>query len=186
MKTSAYVATSLDGFIARENGDIDWLPPPGGEGEDYGYARFMDTVDVLVIGRSTYQAALAFHPWPYGRKRVVALSTSAITIPEEAMGSVEAMACPPSEVVRRLSDRGFRHAYVDGGRTIQGFLDAGLIHQLIITRVPVLIGRGIPLFGPTTRDIRLQHIETRAFANGLVQGRYEVVGVASAAPVGRT
>lgn len=178
MKASVYIATSLDGFIARENGDIDWLPGGGDDGseEDYGYKEFMDTVDVLVMGRNTFDKVLTFHEWHYGNKPVVVLSSGAVNIPEHITQTVESMSCTPEELVRRLSERGARHLCVDGGKTIQGFLDAGLIQQLIITRVPILIGSGIPLFGPLKRDIQLRHIETRQFAIGLVQSTYEVIG----------
>jgi dihydrofolate reductase len=174
MKASVYVATSLDGFIAREDGAIDWLPGLSAE-EDYGYGRFMKSVDALVLGRKTYETALGLGPWPY-KKPVVVLSRSGIRIRPELAGSVETMSCPPAEVLGLLEARGIRHVYVDGGRTIQAFLDAGLVQELIITRVPVLLGRGIPLFGPRVGDIHLRHVETKAFGTGMVQSRYEVVG----------
>jgi dihydrofolate reductase len=176
VKASVYIATSLDGFIARENGDLDWLPSGGGgeNGEDYGYKAFMDTVDVLVMGRNTYEKVLTFGDWPYGTKPVVVLSSRSLPIPEHITRSVESISCPPAELVSRLAARGARHLYIDGGKTIQGFLNAGLIQRIIITRIPVLIGSGISLFGPLQRDIKLRHIETRQFSSGLVQGEYEV------------
>jgi dihydrofolate reductase len=180
MKGSVYIATSLDGFIARENGDTDWLPGIDTDegGEDYGYKEFFDTVDVLVIGRKSYEKVLTFKEWPYGSKPVVVLSSRSVNIPKQIARSVESMSCSPTEVVRRLSKRGAKHLYVDGGKTIQGFLREGLIHQMIITKIPVLIGSGIPLFGPLQHDIKLRHIETTTFPDGLVRSRYEVVGIA--------
>jgi dihydrofolate reductase len=175
VKASVYVAASLDGFIAREDGAIDWLPGMSA-GEDYGYGRFMRSVDALVMGRKTYETALGFGPWPYGSKPVVVLSGSGLTIRPELAGSVEVMSGPPAQVMRRLEGRGARHVYVDGGRTIQGFLAAGLIQEIIISRIPVLIGRGIPLFGPHVGDIKLRHVETHAYADGPVQSTYEVLG----------
>lgn len=174
MKTSAYIATSLDGFIARENGDIDWLPAPGVE--DYGYKEFMDTVDVLIMGRNTFDKVLSFPDWPYGSKPVIVLSHGTVNIPKHIVQSVKSMSSTPRELVSRLQEEGARHVYVDGGKTVREFLDEGLLQQLIITRIPILIGNGIPLFGPLKRDIRLRHIETRQFPDGLVQSRYEVVG----------
>ena len=175
MKASVFIATSLDGFIARPDGEIDWLGDPPTEGaDDYGYEKFMDTVDVLVMGRNTYEKVLTFGGWPYGAKPVVVLSSRTLHIPERIATSVETMSCSPAELVGRLSERGAKHLYIDGGRTIQQFLDAGLIQRLIITRIPVLIGSGIPLFGPLQRDIKLRHIETHVFSNGLVQSEYEV------------
>jgi dihydrofolate reductase len=180
IKTSVYIATSLDGFIARADGGLDWLPGADGEDgsetrEDYGYRAFMDSVDYLVMGRSTYEVVLGFgREWPYGKKPVVVLSSRPVDIPDRIADTVEWMSDPPDDVVRRLAERGASHLYIDGGQTIQGFLAAGLIQQLIITRVPVLIGNGIPLFGPLPHDIQLRHIETRSFASGLVQSRYEI------------
>jgi len=174
VKTSAFVATSLDGFIAREDGSVDWLPQPDEEGEDYGYAEFMGTVDAMVMGRRTFEAVLAFEDWPYGAKPVVVLSHAAVSIPEALSWTVEAMSCAPAEVMRRLGRRGLMHLYVDGGRTIQGFLADGLLNQLIVTTVPVLLGRGVPLFGPLDHDVRLRLMDTRQFNDGLVQHRYEM------------
>lgn len=176
MKASVNIATSLDGFIARENGELDWLPSGGsGEGsEDYGYKAFVDTVDVLVMGRNTYEKVLTFDSWPYGKKPVVVLSHRPLDIPKSIAQSVESMSCTPAELISRLAARGAKHLYIDGGKTIQGFLNAGLIQRLIITRIPVLIGSGISLFGPLQRDIKLRHIETRSFSAGLVQSEYEV------------
>jgi dihydrofolate reductase len=171
MKASVFIATSLDGFIARANGDLDWLPPGGGE--PHGYDEFMATVDALVIGRKTFETVLAFDSWPYGEKPVFVLSTRTLA-PAPLGAVVERMSGAPADIVSQLAARGIRHVYVDGGITIQGFLQAGLIQRLIITRIPVLLGAGIPLFGPLRRDIVLRHVGTRQFASGLVQSEYEV------------
>jgi len=176
VNVSVYIATSLDGFIARENGNLDWLLS-GGDGEnreDYGYKTFMETVDFLVMGRNTYEKALTFGDWPYGTKPVVVLSSRPLAIPAHIAKSVESISCTPTHLVSRLAAHGAKHLYIDGGKTIQGFLNAGLITRLIITRLPVLIGSGITLFGPLERDIKLRHIETRQFSSGLVQSEYEV------------
>lgn len=171
MKASVFVGASVDGFIARTNHKLDFLPPGGGE--PHGYDDFMASVDALVIGRKTYEVVLAFDKWPYD-KPVFVLSTRRLApAPPEAV--VERMSGSPERVAATLEARGLRHVYVDGGVTIQRFLRAGLIQRLIVTRVPVLIGTGIPLFGPVARDIRLEHIATRQYASGLVQSEYVVV-----------
>jgi len=171
VKASVFIGTSLDGFIAREDGGLDWLPEDGGE--EHGYEAFMATVDALVIGRNTYETVLAFDAWPYGEKLVFVLSTRPLA-PAPHGAVVERMSGPPADIVSQLAARGIRHAYVDGGITIQRFLEAGLIQRLIITRVPVLIGAGIPLFGSLQRDIALTHVATRQYATGLVQSEYVV------------
>jgi dihydrofolate reductase len=173
VKASVFVGTSLDGFIARTNGEFDFLPPGGGE--PHGYNDFMATVDALVIGRKTFDTVLAFDPWPYGEKSVFVLSSRPLP-PTPPGARVERMSGPPADVVSQLEARGIGHIYVDGGLTIQGFLRAGLIQRLIITRVPVLIGNGIPLFGALPHDVALTHVATRQYASGLVQSEYVVVG----------
>ena len=170
MSASIFIGTSVDGFIARPNGDLDFLPPGGGE--PHGYDEFMATVDALVIGRKTFETVLAFPAWPYGEKRVVVLSSRPVDLSAVRGGIVEQMAGPPAEIVSKLVASGAHHLYVDGGITIQQFLRAGLIQRLIITRVPVLIGEGIPLFGPLPRDIRLRHLATKHYSSGLVQTEY--------------
>jgi dihydrofolate reductase len=171
VKASVFIGTSLDGFIARVNGDFDFLPPGGGE--PHGYEEFIATVDALVIGRKTFETVLTFDTWPYGEKPVFVLSTRTLA-PAPLGAVVERLSGDPAEIVSQLDARGIRHAYVDGGITIQRFLQAGLIQHLIITRVPVLIGAGIPLFGAIQRDIVLRHVGTRQYASGLVQSEYVV------------
>jgi dihydrofolate reductase len=171
MQASVFIATSLDGFIARPNGELDWLPPGGGE--EHGYEAFMATVDALVIGRKTFETVLAFETWPYGEKPVFVLSTGSLA-PAPPGAVVERMSGAPADIVSQLAARGIRHVYVDGGITIQRFLQAGLIQRLIITRIPVLLGAGIPLFGALQRDIVLRHVGTRQYASGLVQSEYVV------------
>jgi dihydrofolate reductase len=169
VKTSVFIGTSLDGFIARADGGLDWLPEGGGE--EHGYEAFMASVDALVIGRKTYETVLAFDAWPYGQKPVYVLSTRPLA-PAPAGALVERMSGDPTRIVAQLEVRGIGHIYVDGGITIQRFLAAGLIQRLIITRVPVLLGDGIPLFGPLPHDIRLKPVGTRQYASGLVQSEY--------------
>lgn len=169
MKASVFIGTSLDGFIARRDGALDFLPPGGGE--PHGYEEFIATVDALVIGRKTFETVLGFDEWPYGKKRVVVLSTQPLAA-APAGAAVERMSGNPADIVSQLAARGIQHIYVDGGITIQRFLQAGLIQRLIITRVPVLIGSGIPLFGVLPHDIVLKHVATRQYASGLVQSEY--------------
>jgi dihydrofolate reductase len=172
MIVSVFVGTSVDGFIARRNDDLDFLPEGGGE--PHGYDEFIASVDTLVIGRKTFEKVLTFPTWPYADKRVVVLSSSPLDLSGARGGVDEQMAGAPAEIISRLAASGASHLYVDGGITIQEFLRAGLIQRLIITRVPVLIGDGVPLFGALPGDIRLRHIATRHYPSGLVQSEYLV------------
>ena len=173
MTLSVFVGASVDGFIARPNHDLDFLPPGGGE--PHGYDEFIASVDAIVIGRNTFDKVLTLGPWAYGKKRVVVLSSRPVDLSAAVGGVVEQMAGPAAEIVARLAASGASNLYVDGGITIQRFLRAGLVQRIIITRVPVLIGEGIPLFGSLPHDVRLRHVATRHFPSGLVQSEYEVV-----------
>jgi dihydrofolate reductase len=173
MMVSVFIGTSLDGFIARHNGEYDFLPPDGGE--PHGYDEFIATVDALVIGRKTFETVLAFPEWPYGDRQVIVLSSRPLDFSTVRGGRVEQMSGNPAEIIARLAARGFKHFYVDGGLTVQGFLRAGLVQRITITRVPVLIGDGIPLFGSLPHDVQLRHIATQSYASGLVKSEYEVV-----------
>lgn len=179
MKISVYIATSLDGFIAREDGDIEWLHNSGhgevNKGEDFGYQAFMSSVDALVIGRNTYEKVLSFGgDWPYGKKPIFVLTSSGVEIPNAISETVSSLSGSPQEIVEELEQLGHHHLYLDGGLTIQKFLEAGVVNELTITKIPILIGNGIPLFGPLTNDIRLKHIETKSWDNGFVQSRYNI------------
>jgi dihydrofolate reductase len=168
---SVFVGTSVDGFIARRNGDFDFLLEGGGD--PHGYNEFLASIDTIVIGRMTFEKVSTLRPWPYVDKRVVVLSSRPVDV-AAAGGVVELMSGAPTEIVSQLAATGARHVYVDGGITIQGFLRAGLIQRLVITHVPVLIGDGIPLFGALPHDVRLRHVATRQYASGLVQSEYHV------------
>jgi len=177
MTVSVFVGTSVDGFLARPDGALDFLPPGGGE--PHGYDEFMASVDALVIGRNTFDTVLGFETWPYGDKRVVVLSSRPLDFSGVRRGVVEQMGGDPASIVARLAATGASNLYVDGGITIQRFLRAGLVQKLIITRVPVLIGQGIPLFGALAHDLLLRHVATRHFPSGLVQSEYDVLGPAN-------
>jgi dihydrofolate reductase len=166
MTISVFIGTSVDGFIARPNGDLDFLPLDGGE--PHGYNEFIAGIDALVIGRKTFETVLAFESWPYGKKRVVVLSSNPLDLSAVKGAVIEQMAGSPAEVVAKLAATGAHHLYIDGGVTIQGFFRAGLIQ-------PVLIGEGIPLFGKLPRDIQLRHVSTQHYKSGLVKSEYQVL-----------
>ena len=145
IKVSVYIAASLDGFIARKNGDIDWLSTGGEGGEDFGYTTFMASIDMIVMGRNTFEKVLTFGSWPYDKK-VIVLSNRDLTLPLHLTGKVETLHHPPRELLHELERRGSRHIYLDGGLTIQRFLREGLVNEMTITTIPILIGEGLPLF----------------------------------------
>jgi dihydrofolate reductase len=172
MKASVFCGASVDGFIARADGTLDFLPD---DPEPHGYDEFIATVDTIVMGRKTFETVLSFGVWPF-TKRVVVLSSRPLDLSAATGrgGTVEQMGGEPAEIVERLAGSGAESLYVDGGVTIQRFLRAGLIDRLIVTRVPVLIGDGIPLFGSLPRDVRLRHVATRTYPSGLVQTEYAI------------
>jgi dihydrofolate reductase len=175
---AVFVGVSLDGFIARSNGDLDWLMGEGGaDSGEYGYNEFIAGIDAIVMGRRTFEKVLTFEKWYYGTKRVVVLSSTSLDVSvARARGSlVERMSGPPEEIVSSLVSSGAHRLYIDGGITIQKFLRAKLIQRIIISRLPVLIGDGIPLFGPIPWDIHLSHIATRTYPGGMVQSEYHVI-----------
>lgn len=177
IKFSVFIASSLDGFIARKNGGLDWLPGSDSvtSDEDHGYQEFFASVDTLVMGRNTYELVLSFGEWPYRGKKVVVLSSRYSKALMRIADGVEGSSASPVELLHQLKGTGSTHVYVDGGKTIQSFLQAGLIDEMTITRVPVLIGEGIPLFGTLAQDIQLRHLSTKTFLSGLVQSSYKVI-----------
>jgi dihydrofolate reductase len=177
IKASVFIAMSLDGFIARKDGSLDWLDSATAtapKGEDCGYQVFMDTVDVLVMGRNTYEKVLTFCEWPYKEKAVVVMSSQKIEIPARLQKTVSSSSEQPTDLCERLSAEGAKHLYIDGGVTIQRFLKAGLIDDITITLIPVILGEGIPLFGPINKELSLTHVGTQSFDFGCVQVKYSV------------
>lgn len=177
IRASVFIATSLDGFIARKDGSIDWLNEANGlvpPGEDCGYKAFADSVDVLVMGRNTFDLVRTFDPWPYGDKRVVVLSSQAVDIPVELQKTVSHSSAAPDVLLQKLESEGFRHAYIDGGLTIQRFLHAGLIDEITVTLIPVLLGEGRPLFGALEKDLELTLVRTKTYEFGFVQVTYSL------------
>ncbi len=177
IKACVFIAVSLDGFIARPDGSIDWLDQANTlipEGEDFGFQDFMDKTDTMIMGRLTFEKALTFAEWPYADKMVVVMSRKGVTIPEVLAESVITSSEAPADLLNWLALRGVRQVYVDGGQTIQSFLREGLIDELNITTIPILLGSGRPLFGSLKADINLKHIFTKTYPFGFVQSRYAV------------
>jgi len=172
MRTIVYVGTSLDGFIARKDGDIDWLVKYQNKEVHTSYHEFISRIDAMVIGRGTFEKVIEFPEWPY-EKKVFVLSSSLKQIPEIINDKATLVAMKPAALLNYLSDKGFSNIYVDGGKVIQSFLKEDLIDELIITRVPELIGTGIPLFGYLDKDLQFEHISTNIYSDGLVKSQYK-------------
>ena len=144
------------------------------EGEDCGYSDFMASVDILVMGRHTYEKVLSFSDWPYQEKPVIVLSSTPVEISPSIRNTVSCSSESPKELCLRLAQESVNRIYIDGGITIQRFLSAGLVNDIVITIIPVILGGGKPLFGSLNNDILVNHVATKTFDFGFVQVTYEV------------
>lgn len=181
-KLSVFIAISLDGYIARHDGSLDWLERANATvpaEEDCGYADFMQTVDAIVMGRATFEKVLSFPDWPYGSMPVYVLSSTISRLPIGVPSSVHLLNATLLDVVKITAEAGHRHLYIDGGQTIQAFLRAGLITDLMITVIPVLIGSGIELFGELDGDLNVSLLSSHSWPFGYVQSHYTVSTAAS-------
>ena len=178
MKISVFIAISLDGYISRKDGSIDWLNKANDvvpAGEYCGFSKFFNSIDTLIMGRNSYEQALTFDHWPYENKPVIVLSSKKISIPDFLPKTVSSSSETPEELVKRLSISETKHLYVDGGITIQRFFNAGFIDEITITTIPILLGEGKPLFSKLDKDIHLKHIFTKAYDFGFVQTKYVIL-----------
>lgn len=172
-----FIAISLDGFIARLNGDVNWLMERDDPSEDHGYGDFIADIDLIVMGRGTYEKVLELGPWPYDRPvLVMSAKLSETPVPDALVGKVNFTSAQPIELMAELASQDVRRVYVDGGKLVQAFLREGLISDLVITVAPVLLGQGRPLFGAMEADVDLELVSSRSFPSGLVQSTYKVIG----------
>lgn len=171
-KISIYIAQSIDGYIARKNGEIDWLEygHPGGD-EDYGFKKFINDIDTLILGRNTYETVCGFRRWPYKGKRVVVLSNTLIRVREEA----ELFCGQLTDLTSKLGYEGVKHVWVDGGITLSKFLEANLVDDITISVIAMVLGSGIPLFSPMTREHKCRLVSTQSYPSGLIQLKYEIL-----------
>lgn len=185
MKCSVFIATSVDSYIARKDGSVDWLHSAGnleaemGSDADMGFANFMASVDCMIMGRKCMEMIssmnLSEEQWPYGDTHIVVLSNTLDTPPENLKDKVSLYSGDIADLMTGLEAKGFSHAYVDGGTTITEFLNQGLINEMIITKAPVLIGEGIPLFGKLNHSIKLIEASAKSFRNDFIQVHYKVL-----------
>ena len=172
MANYVYIATSLDGFIAASDEGLEWLEAiDNPEQSDYGYSEFIKSIDSIVIGRNTFKQVLTFGQWVYN-KPVFVLSNSLKKLPEHLLGKAEIVCGDIKELITQLNQKGYNNLYIDGGRVIQSFLQEDLIDEMIITRVPIILGKGIPLFGELEKHLQFRHKKTEIYNNTLVKSHY--------------
>lgn len=173
MPNLVFIATSIDGYIAKPDGSIDWLfDVPNPDGSDFGYNDFIKDIDAILMGRITFDKVLTFGKWPYD-KPVFLLTNKITNVGENLKGIVEIVKGELKSVLEKLHNRGFKNLYIDGGKTISNFLNEDLIDEMIITRIPVLLGDGIPLFNKSDVELKFEHVRTEVFYNGLIQSHYK-------------
>ena len=174
--THVFIAVSLDGYIARQDGDIGWLLQRDDPTEDHGYAAFIADKDWIVMGRGSYEKILTFDEWPYERPVLVLSRQLADTpVPVALKSKVQFSNRAPKEVIDDLAAQNAHRVYIDGGQLIQSFLREGLVADIVITTIPVLLGSGRPLFGSLPHDIDLTLLSSRSFPSGLVQSYYRLM-----------
>ncbi len=179
MFCKVYIATSLDGYIAGPDHELDWLEDlPNPEGSDFGFFAHMEAMDAIVMGRGTFEAVQAFRPWPYD-KPVLVVSSTLSQVPEDLSDHVGIISGEPDQIIAQCADRGLENLYIDGGKLVTSFLTDGLIDEMTISRLPVVLGDGIGLFGTIDQTTWWEHVNTEAFAGGMVQSTYRPASTGS-------
>jgi dihydrofolate reductase len=177
MTIFVYIAVSIDGYIATSDGGIEWLMEiPNPDHVDFGFTEFMKGIDAIVMGRNTFEKVLSFGKWPY-TKPVFVLTTTLTSVPVGMENKAEIVKGDIEQIVNNLNERGFQNLYVDGGKVVQSFLEKDLIDEMIITRVSVLLGRGVPLFGNMDQSLKFRQVKTTAYNDDLVKSYYKRVRV---------
>ena len=173
MPNIVYIATSIDGYIADKNDGLDWLGiVPNPDGNDFGFAEFMDDIDAVLMGRKTFDVVNAFDgDWPY-TKPVFVLTSTLKSVPAVLEEKVFLISGSLQEVFKSINDKGFSSIYIDGGKTIQSCLEEDLIDELILFQMPILLGGGVPLFGTLSSQLELEHRGTEVFLNAIVKSHY--------------
>lgn len=184
MRCSAFIATSADGYIATPDGGVEWLASAGcadvdkSEPDDMGFKAYIASIDCLIMGRKTLQKLASFNltdeQWPYGDRRIVALSRSQKSLPANLSGKAEFYHGSIPDLLAKLQSEGHQQAYIDGGETITAFIEQRLLDEITVTVAPLLLGEGIPLFGRLSQSVPLHQTRTRHFPNGFVQLHYRL------------
>jgi dihydrofolate reductase len=172
-KNRVFIATSLDGYIADKNGGIDWLHSiPNPDNDDMGYLKFINGIDALVMGRTTFETVIGFDvPWPYS-KPVFVLSNKLKEIPESHKDKAFLVKGTLREILDQIHRKGYSRLYIDGGTTIRNFLKEDLIDEMILTTIPILLGGGSSLFGELPNELTFELNGTKTFLNQISQKYY--------------
>ena len=183
-ETVVYLGVTMDGFIARPDGSLDWLPQPQEAMDDFGFSAFMGSVDAVMMGRKTFDQVVEFVikdkvPWPYEGKRVTVVSRtmSQKDVPESLASKVTVSSQSPAEALKAMGKNGHtRRVYVDGGTLIRSLLEEDIVDEMVLTSVPVTIGRGTSLWGFDTKgkkDYQWSVSETETIGKGMVKTTYK-------------
>lgn len=170
-KVSVRVGQSIDGYIAKKDGNIDWLYYGHSGDEEYGFKDFINSIDGLILGKNTYEVVSNFDQWPYDGKRVIVLSNSLKNVRPEAelyTGSLK-------DLLSKLHSEGIKHVWVDGGVTISKFLEEGLVDEISISVIAMILGSGIPLFNPMNAEHKCELLSTKSYPSGLVESKYKIL-----------
>lgn len=173
MSNHVYIAASLDGYIADRNDGLEWLMAlPNPDNSDLGFGQFIEGIDAIVMGRRTFETVCGFGgEWPYPRPTFV-LSSTLESVPEPLADRVEVISGQPRTIVDSLAERGFKELYIDGGQVIQAFLREDLIDELTLSRIPVLLGGGVSLFGELPGHLEFEPMHTELLIDKVVKTHY--------------
>lgn len=168
-----FIAQTLDGYIARADGALDWLDELASpQGEDYGYANFLTTISTIIMGRNTYQQILSFGvDWPYAEQKTIIFTTNKTM--EVSTPNTEISDELNTQYVQKIKDSAQGNIWiVGGGKLIQSFLAIDAIDEMIISQVPRILGQGIRLFPEGTKETPLQLVTTTNYDKGVINLKY--------------
>jgi len=172
MKVTYYVASSIDGYIAKENGDVSWLDDLGISMEETGYDHFFSSVDGLVMGRNTYNFVFDYGTWPYEDKPAWVCTSTELNVME---GCQLQKAIKPSDVVKEAGELGLKHLWLVGGGKLAGsFIQEKMLTHLSISQMPIILGSGIKLVDGLTESIRLKSGKVQQYQSGFSQLEFEI------------
>ena len=167
-----YIASSVDGYIAKEDGSVDWLSMVDGSGSDYGYFAFYDSVDALIMGSKTYEQILGFGDWPYAGKPSYVFTHQ--TLRTERKDVIFTQGQEPERVISEMEAQGYKRIWLVGGaEIIASFIQCDLIDEYIISIIPIILGAGIPLFKSPTPEVKLEVLESKLYSSGLLHLHYK-------------